>query len=322
MKNKLIKIIEESYVKIKSDEKLEKYISFCIENDQGIHTVGITEYHHILPKAKRLFPQFSNLKENNWNGTFLTYENHYIAHALLVNAIDNESVIYAWNRINQFSETKSIELIGSKKYKELRENHSKIVTHYNKTRVITHETKLKMGASNKGLVTVFDTVTKKHKKVTKEEFNNNPLLLGGTPGMVSVMDSRDGSTKQVTKKEFEKYDYYIHNTKGLVVAIDIRDGSRVQITQKQFDETEYYYGNTIKKMNIFDKNGEVIHHLPRPLFREYAKANKMPINKFLNSAKNNGEIINFEFNRISDEVRAFNKGHLKFVGWYSTLEDY
>lgn len=42
------------------------------------------------------FIQFSNLKENDWNGTHLTYANHYYAHWLLYEAINHQSVVFSF----------------------------------------------------------------------------------------------------------------------------------------------------------------------------------------------------------------------------------
>jgi hypothetical protein len=41
------------------------------------------ERHHILPKAKSLFPEYSDLNMFHWNSIFLTYRQHYVAHLLL-----------------------------------------------------------------------------------------------------------------------------------------------------------------------------------------------------------------------------------------------
>jgi len=39
------------------------------------------EYHHILPAS--IFPKYKNLKDNLWNGVYLTFKEHYICHLLL-----------------------------------------------------------------------------------------------------------------------------------------------------------------------------------------------------------------------------------------------
>lgn len=48
-----------------------------------IRTDGYFEMHHILPKSKKLYPQFASLKDNPWNGVLLTPREHFICHLLL-----------------------------------------------------------------------------------------------------------------------------------------------------------------------------------------------------------------------------------------------
>ena len=40
----------------------------------------------------KLFSKFINLTENKWNGSHLTYDNHYIAHSILVEASKYDNV--------------------------------------------------------------------------------------------------------------------------------------------------------------------------------------------------------------------------------------
>jgi hypothetical protein len=44
------------------------------------------ENHHILPKAKRFFPEYKSLIDYPWNKASLTYRQHYIAHIMLMKA--------------------------------------------------------------------------------------------------------------------------------------------------------------------------------------------------------------------------------------------
>ena len=52
-------------------------------NENRNRSSGIFELHHILPKAKNLFPQYASLKEYSWNGVLLTPREHFICHGLL-----------------------------------------------------------------------------------------------------------------------------------------------------------------------------------------------------------------------------------------------
>jgi len=63
---------------------IKKYIKFiegCKNKNFG--NIGYMELHHILPKAKTLFPEYINLVTHNWNGIYLTAKQHIIAHIIL-----------------------------------------------------------------------------------------------------------------------------------------------------------------------------------------------------------------------------------------------
>ena len=110
--------------KVVDKKKLGEYIDLCSSKKDNKKIKFKTELHHILPKA--LFPIFSDLKENIWNGVYLTYKDHYIAHTLLAEALDNLSMTAAWwemNNLYQKSEKLSEpkEIIGSERYNILRE---------------------------------------------------------------------------------------------------------------------------------------------------------------------------------------------------------
>lgn len=159
MKEKILKLFyENSNINIKCEVSLLKYIDFCLNNNLS-KKINNSEHHHILPKSKNLFPEYSNLRENPWNGVHLTYSNHYIAHSLLIDALNNQTVIYAWHRINKLSEQDSVGLIGPEKYSELRSKHKQLVVEYNKNRIITDETKQKMSDKNKNKVQAISLLT-------------------------------------------------------------------------------------------------------------------------------------------------------------------
>ena len=60
---------------------LKRYWKFIcsIPSDQK----GYTESHHICPKSKDLFPEYSSFRENPWNKVKLTPRQHFIAHWML-----------------------------------------------------------------------------------------------------------------------------------------------------------------------------------------------------------------------------------------------
>ena len=63
---------------------LNRYVSFierCHYKNVGHN--GYTEHHHICPKADDMFPEYTCLKRNPWNGIKLSARQHFIAHLLL-----------------------------------------------------------------------------------------------------------------------------------------------------------------------------------------------------------------------------------------------
>jgi hypothetical protein len=124
-----------------SIEKCYEYVEFCLSHNVE-KQCGITESHHILPKAKSMFPQYKNFNAYEWNCVNLTYEDHYIAHSILAEALNDRAVVYAWNRTRISVENDDV-LISAKIYKELRERHIDLV-------------KITSSKANKGKVDVID----------------------------------------------------------------------------------------------------------------------------------------------------------------------
>ena len=138
MKKKILQEFLDSDIKIKSQEKLEEYIDHCILNNRKEKMKFKTEHHHILPN--KLFDKYSNLKIHEWNGTHLTYGDHYIAHSLLAEALDNFSMTAAWWAMNNLNSKsgkieKPKEIIGKKIYSKLKEDFSNKISNWFKEEV-------------------------------------------------------------------------------------------------------------------------------------------------------------------------------------------
>jgi len=120
LKNKILQEFLNSYIKITSQEKLEQYIEYCIFKNQN--TKHKSDTHHILPKADDCFPQFKDLKLNIWNKSELLYEDHYTAHELLVQAIDNSSMNYSYQKMSErLTKDGKIEYIDSGLFGKIKE---------------------------------------------------------------------------------------------------------------------------------------------------------------------------------------------------------
>lgn len=135
IKNKLLAL------NVKDDDKLNEYLLFCKNKNCKNHYKNQTEKHHILPKS--IFPEYADLSLNVWNCTYLLYEDHYIAHSLLYEAINETKVSYAWWNMNSQNKklfVKPEKLIGKETYKNLRESHFKIISNSNHLKNKSEET--------------------------------------------------------------------------------------------------------------------------------------------------------------------------------------
>lgn len=112
-----------SQVKIKSENKLLKYINFCLNHNQTKKIKFKTNHHHILPKC--YFGDYSKLNNFSWNGTHLLHKDHYTAHYLLIEALDDFKMLYGFYRMNfqDVNPNKLIieDLIPSEKFQHISE---------------------------------------------------------------------------------------------------------------------------------------------------------------------------------------------------------
>lgn len=60
---------------------LNRYIKFIETRKQNYD--GIIELHHICPRSKDLFPEYSSFAKHPWNKIKLSLKEHYIAHMIL-----------------------------------------------------------------------------------------------------------------------------------------------------------------------------------------------------------------------------------------------
>jgi len=82
------------YIKSTNTHLIKRYTNYI--NNCRIKNKNSTEYmelHHILPKAKTLFPEYINLILYNWNGVYLTTKQHIIAHIILSKIFPNSQLM-------------------------------------------------------------------------------------------------------------------------------------------------------------------------------------------------------------------------------------
>lgn len=105
------KILDTLKSKECNEHYIERYLKFvlsCSEKnsdlEEGFHR------HHILPKAKDMFPEYVSFTKYPWNRAILTYEQHITAHWILAKAYGG-TMWFAFNRMLE-----STDKIGNKVY--------------------------------------------------------------------------------------------------------------------------------------------------------------------------------------------------------------
>jgi len=307
---------------------LEQYIVFCKENNLGSRNRGVA-LHHILPA--KVFPEYDDLRLNKWNGSYLTYENHYIAHALLALAINNPSIIGAWWGMNNKTENViGIEVIGPKKYSELFEKAQVAQSKRMKGKV---QCRLKTDP-NKSLI------------VDKEEFyENRHLYLGNTEGKLSVIDKETGMKVYIDKEEYDRELHYFHKTgikrnkesiqKGIntkrgiinedglnllqIGGIKAAESIKNRLSKEEYEKLSLRKAHHKEKhplalkINIYDKDGAAQYSCNGNI-KDIIEENNLP--KSLIKSYRNETIIG---NAPHAKSRMLNNGQGKYIGWYARI---
>lgn len=310
-------------------QKLIKYVDFCIENHNENLQIG--ENHHIL--SRTVFPEYIDLKVYTWNLSRLSPYNHYIAHSMLYDAIDNTTFAYAWYAMNNknFIQEKQmpIELIGEELYTKLILNRNEMHSEFLKNKVFAK-----------------CLITGNRVRVTKEEFDNNDNLVGTTKGYtvehlkntISVID-QDGKIKRISK-ESEEYltGNFVGSTKGRSVYKDkqgnffscfgddprVMSGELVGINKgkKSSKESIEKYKKSRKgqrpsaiKCVIFNEKNEPMYY-SNGNFGEIKKKYGLP-SKLYDTMKNNNtlDFITY-YDSLYNNTKSRMKKYLKYHGWY------
>lgn len=240
---------KKSNLVIRDYQKLQDYITFCLDRNQNKRIKGKTSLHHILPQAKSCFPEFKDLKEHPWNGTHLMYSDHYIAHAMFCDAVFNDSQLSAWYAMNNKDiRTKKInspeELIGPELHQKLMEERSELNSNNRKNTIV---------------VTVLSTG--ETKTISTEEFyKNKDLYKHHAEGAVVCVDKGTGERFRVPSAEYHRNNNYISVTEGKITATLIETGEKIFITSKEYKENKHLYKTHRTKMLnvVLIETGETI----------------------------------------------------------------
>jgi hypothetical protein len=255
MKNKILQEFLNSDIEIKSQEKLEQYAKYCIENAQKEKIKSKTEYHHILPE--KLFPEYKNLKLNTWNGAHLLYEHHYIAHSILAEALNNFSMISAWwgmNNLNQKSGKieKAEEIIGPKKYSILKECFYKSVSEWHSKNPELVKIKGKKISKSKTKVFIKDdketTIAKE--AVKKGKITNNIEYLDQDGNITTLKKEQTKKQRETLLKEI------IINgkktTKAKIIGKKMSDKRKIEYLDEKGNITNNYKETAHKRKKYVD----------------------------------------------------------------------
>lgn len=102
----------------KNKHYLYRYLKF-ISSRKNKMIKGETHFHHILPKARDMFPQFKDLNKFLWNGIHLTHREHFIAHWMLSKTFPGTSQSLAFYHMTNILKKRK-----SKEYEIAKQNHN------------------------------------------------------------------------------------------------------------------------------------------------------------------------------------------------------
>ena len=295
MRNTIYKKFINSDLDIISKEKLMEYIDFCLNKNLNKRIKGKVSLHHILPSS--LFGEYSIINEFPWNGSYLFYSDHYYAHFLLTEALNNYSIEHAFismhgrdlakRRIEEF------DLIPLEKYQAIMERRSnkkqlwnetivefegKLLSNSTITGIKSKRTQAKKFVDDNGEVTsIHKIVGKRMSETRKKEFvddngevTNNYKETGKHLSKVkNNIFIKDGKETTIFKEAVKKSartvidrgpHYILMNINGEVINENIAQGDLRKIYQK-LDNTskENYYGKSNQsKAKIIKNNKEYL----------------------------------------------------------------
>jgi len=256
MKNKILQKFLASSIKIKSQRKLIQYINYCIEKNQE-KIKGKTSHHHILPKAKSCFPEYSNLKEHPWNGTHLKHSDHYHAHWMLTEAIDNYSQLSAFTRMHTQDiakkKIKKEDLIAPEEFQKKMENRS--IKHSKMLSEIVYKDGRKFSKAQIGAIK--GASKRKESYINKEgmkttSYQEGHKKMAKTRRKIFQLENGEHSSiqKEITKKSEITKDKEITLINGEISTIRKEHDKKVAITKLK--QSKFF--NVLRKGDVIYSN--------------------------------------------------------------------
>jgi hypothetical protein len=170
---------------------LDRYWKFIQSLQSQTKIKGVTEEHHICPKASDLFPEYKNTKVNLWNSVHLTKRQHWIAHWMLAKSYKNSQLFAFWAMCNNQSPTDNRNRnnkITSRLYNKIKRDASIASSILNSNKVSCRD--------NQGLLYT----------VTKEEYKFRDDLKSNRKGKVSVINRVTKEKIDIESKDYELLD--------------------------------------------------------------------------------------------------------------------
>lgn len=111
---------------------LSRYFKFIRCYSNQTNKKGQTHLHHICPKSLDCFPQYKNIKKHPWNGVYLTYRQHLIAHWMLSKAYGGSMISALF--LMKAKDKSGNYRISSRLYEDLKIKHSSRISVLNSSR--------------------------------------------------------------------------------------------------------------------------------------------------------------------------------------------
>lgn len=279
--------------KTHNEHYLRKYISFIESVPTKREKYDVV--HHICPKGKGCWPEFSNLKVHKWNASYLTHREHYIAHLLLWKSFKNiKSIVYSVNMMRNFHGTK----FNSKLYAELMKSVSSLISKSNSG--IKRDQKFKDSVSKrtKNKIVVYDKRDPEKKKFvvdkTSEIYDKENHLFYRNG------EKHTSETKKKIGKKGKKW---------------ITDGINSKMIYPGELPENFYYGTSAvsDKEYLHGTNwyhnkltGETKRFLPNEIKEDFVIGRNLKENRGFLVANNMKNVVDFEL-RKSTKVATINK---------------
>lgn len=282
------------YLLIIEKAKLENRKKYTKDNKNYVYY----ENHHILPRS--LFPDYSNLKDNPWNGVLLTYREHILCHYLIYKHYKKygttkfeSKMMYALNGMLCRNKNK-MQYFKSRLYENIKMD----VCH-------SEETKYKIKQARK--LQASTVRTEESKKYMSEKMKGRVFT---KEHCLNIKKSKESISTE-TKNKMSK------SAVGNVSCYNIITNMYEDVNQEDFNNNINLIGVNIynRIINIYFPNGNLFMSCIRN-FKKVCEFYGFPIAAFRSSFKNSGKKI-YVNNQSFINTKNKNEGNEEYIGWFT-----